>query len=113
MRVRAFAVLDLKAKAFLVPIFYPEVGQAVRMFTDAINEPKHLFSKHPEDYTLHEIGLYDDNTAKLEPFGPECVITGLQCIEASREPDMFADMPPRGQDSVKNLCEAFKAENGS
>ncbi len=80
MRVRAFAVLDQKAKAFLPPIFYPEVGQAVRVFSDCVNDKTHPFGLHPEDYVLYEIGLYDDAKALLEAYGPEMVITGMQVV---------------------------------
>ncbi len=80
MRVRVFAVLDSKAKAFLPPIFYPEVGQATRVFSDCVNDEKHPFGVHPEDYCLYEIGLYDDATAKLEAFGPEMIVAGPQCL---------------------------------
>ena len=45
-----------------------------------VNEPGHQFAKHPEDYSLYEIGLFDNSTALLEPFGPEMVITATQCI---------------------------------
>lgn len=92
MRVRAFAVLDSKAKAFLPPFFYHEVGQAQRTFSDAINDPKHVFGTHPEDYVLYEIGLYDDATAKLEPFGPEMVVAGPQCLRDTgdvTQPELF------------------------
>ncbi len=80
MRHRVFSVLDTKAKAFLPPFTCPEVGIATRLFGDMVNEPKHQFARHPEDYSLFEIGLFDDSSALVEPFGPEMVITGLQAI---------------------------------
>ncbi len=78
MRQRSFSVHDSKAKAYLPPFFCPEVGQASRLFCDLVNQEGHQFNAHPEDYCLFEIGLFDDNTALLEPFGPEIVITGMQ-----------------------------------
>ena len=82
MRHRVFSVLDGKAKAFLPPFCVGEVGVATRLFSDMVCEPKHQFNNHPEDYTLFEVGLFDDGTALLEPFGPEMVVTGLQCVVA-------------------------------
>jgi len=79
MRHRGFAVLDSKAKAFLPPFFCAEVGIATRLFGDMVNEAGHQFNMHPEDYSLFEVGLFDNITALLEPFGPEMVITALQC----------------------------------
>jgi len=88
MRVRSFAVYDTKAKAYLPPFFFSEVGQAHRLFSDAVNDPKHVFGTHPEDYSLFEIGLYDDVTAKLEPFGPELIVTGLQVVRGEVQQDL-------------------------
>lgn len=80
MRHRAFVVFDTKAKAYLPPFFMGEVGMATRSFTDAVNGDG-PFSKHPEDYTLFEIGNFDDNTGMLEPYkGPELVVTALQVL---------------------------------
>ncbi len=87
MRSRAFSVYDVKAKAYLPPFFFTEIGQATRVFTDAVNDGVHMFSKHPEDYSLFEIGLYDDSTALLEPYGPELVVSALQVVGSVPEPD--------------------------
>ncbi len=65
MNFRIFVVFDSKARAYLPPFFLPEAGQAVRSFKDAVNDPKHAFGQHPEDYTLFEIGTFDDREGKL------------------------------------------------
>lgn len=82
MRHRAFAVFDQKAVAYLPPFFMPEVGMATRAFGDMINDPGHMFGKHPEDFILYELGLFDDNQGMLEPFtGPELVVNGLSLLQ--------------------------------
>ena len=35
------------------------------MFSDALADKEHLFSKHPEDYTLFEIGDFDDQKGRF------------------------------------------------
>ena len=65
MNHRIFVVFDSKAVAFLPPFFMPEAGQAVRVFSDMVNDDSHAFGKHPEDYTLFEIGTFDDREGKL------------------------------------------------
>lgn len=60
MKLHMFTVFDVKAKAYLPPFFLPQVGQAVRSFGDAIDDPAHAFAKHPEDYTLFLVGTFDD-----------------------------------------------------
>ncbi len=62
MKHRVFAIFDSKARAYLPPFFMPEAGQATRVFSDMVNSEEHAFGKHPEDYTLFEIGTFDDRS---------------------------------------------------
>jgi hypothetical protein len=66
MKQIIFSVRDSKAGAYLPPFFMPTRAQAERAFADCINDEKHQFGKHPEDYTFYEIGSFDDHTGKIE-----------------------------------------------
>lgn len=57
-----FSIFDAKAKAYITPFFLPTTGMATRTFTDMINDPTCAFSKHPEDYTIFNLGSLDDST---------------------------------------------------
>lgn len=63
---RIFTVYDAKAKAYLQPFFFPQTGQAVRAFTELVNDEKTQFYKHAEDYTLYVIGKYDDTKGDVK-----------------------------------------------
>lgn len=63
---KVFCIYDDKAKAYLAPFFLPEMGMAVRAFSDCVNDPKHNFGLHPEDYTLFCAGTFDDRSGKFE-----------------------------------------------
>jgi hypothetical protein len=63
---RIFTVYDCKAEAYLPPIYMQTRGAMVRAFIDTVAERGHQFAKHPEDYTLFELGSYDDGTAQFE-----------------------------------------------
>lgn len=65
MKHKLFTVYDSAAKAYLPPFCLPEEGMALRTFKDCVNEPTHAFSKNPADYTLFNLGAYDDNTAEI------------------------------------------------
>jgi len=67
MILKVFAVRDVKASAFLQPFYSPSVGSALRAFGDAVADTNCPFNKHPEDYVLYEIGIYDDSSAELAP----------------------------------------------
>lgn len=59
------AVKDAKLEAFLPPFTAPARGVAQRMFSDAVNNADSPFSKHPEDFALYFVGVFDDATGHL------------------------------------------------
>lgn len=66
MKLKIVSIFDSKAEVFNTPIFLPTVGMATRMFADQVNEKDSPFQKHPEDYTLFELGEYDSDSGKFE-----------------------------------------------
>jgi len=58
-----FSVYDNKARAFSTPFFSPRQEMAVRDFTAAARDPQSVINQFPEDYTLYEIGEFDDDNA--------------------------------------------------
>lgn len=66
MILQVFAILDDKAGSYSAPFFMATRGQALRAFADLANDPQSTINKHPEDYRLHHIGTFDDNSGKLE-----------------------------------------------
>jgi len=65
MQMKIYTIYDSKAEAYLQPFFMQSNGAAIRAFTDLANDPQHVFGKHPEDYTLFDIGVYDESTAAI------------------------------------------------
>ena len=70
MKLYAFAVFDAAAGLYGVPMFLNSKGVAVRTFMDECNNPQSSINKHAADYTLFQIGEYDDNTGELTPITP-------------------------------------------
>lgn len=68
MIFKVFTVFDSKVEAYLQPFFMPAKGAAIRAFTEIVCDVNHAFGKHPEDYTLFEIGSFDDSNAKLDMY---------------------------------------------
>ena len=67
MIFKIFSVFDSKAETYNTPLFLPAAGQAIRAFEDQANEETSEIYKHPEDYTLFEIGTFDSDIGKVEP----------------------------------------------
>lgn len=67
---KIYSIHDSKADAYLPPFFLHADGMATRSFQDCITDPEHAFGKHPQDYTLFNIGTFNDKTSELEYFSP-------------------------------------------
>lgn len=79
-----FTIHDSKAKAYLPPFFLPTEQMAVRTFGDCINSDDHQFGKHPEDYTLQNIGEFDDETGTITTYdSPLSLGNGLNFVVLS------------------------------
>lgn len=66
MILKAFAILDTKANAFLQPFFMPATGMATRAFADMVNNKELPMYRHADDYRLAEIGTFNDSNGHLE-----------------------------------------------
>jgi len=62
-----FTIHDSAASAYLPPFILHQEGIAIRTFTDCVNDPNHQFSKHPKDYTIFNIGEFDDSNGVITP----------------------------------------------
>lgn len=63
---KIFTIYDEKSMAYLTPFFMDTVGQATRAMSDLCNDPEHSFCKHTADYTLFQLGEYDDITSSIK-----------------------------------------------
>lgn len=79
MKQKMFSVYDDKAKSYITPFFVPEKGQAVRMFTDTVNDPQTVMHKHPEDFVLFFVGVFDTEDGGIEAVVPhEVMVSAIQ-----------------------------------
>lgn len=61
---KVFSIYDSKAEIFRQPFMSPTAGTAIRDFELAVNEKDSMLNKYPADYTLFEIGVWDDNNCE-------------------------------------------------
>ena len=59
---KVFSVYDSKAQAYLQPFHAINAAVASRMIADAVSQPDHNFNRHAADFTLFELGDFDDLT---------------------------------------------------
>ena len=80
MKHKIFTVFDVKAQAYLPPFVLPERGMAMRVFSDCVNSKDHQFGLHPGDYTLFELGVWDDSVAVFATVAGMKVCNGLEVV---------------------------------
>lgn len=81
MKHKVFSIFDVKAQAYLPPFYMPETAMAIRVFSDCVNSGDHQFGKHPGDYTLFEMGVWDDSICVITcGAGASKVVNGLEVV---------------------------------
>ena len=76
-----YSIHDSKAAAYLPPFYLHNKNMAIRSFSDAVQEENSAFYRHPEDYSLWELGEFDDNTGEIIYYTPHHALgTGVDYI---------------------------------
>lgn len=89
MKYNVYAVLDAKGGFFGMPFYELEDSIAIRAFSDAVNDgsnPNNLWHKHPEDFTLYKIGVYDNQKAEFYGQIPEALLTASALASLNGRP---------------------------
>jgi len=93
MEHKTFSVFDDKANCFLPPFFQHTEGMAKRVFADAVRQNDHPFHKNAEDYTLYELGTFDDASGQIMPCKKLKMICTATEIIALSQKLMMAETP--------------------
>lgn len=64
------AVYDRQLQTYMRPFVAQTAGQAIRSFSDEVNRQGSELNQHPEDYTLHRVGVWDETTGELGAASP-------------------------------------------
>lgn len=78
MRLVLVVVRDRSADVFGRPTFTTSVGVAIRSFSDEVNRAAedNVMYRHPEDFDLYELGVYDDETGTFDVHQPRQIAIG-------------------------------------
>lgn len=66
MKMNIYAMQDVKANAFGQPFFSPNDGLALRSVSDLVADRNSMPAKHPQDFNIFKLGVYDDNSGRIE-----------------------------------------------
>lgn len=66
MIMKVFGIYDSKTEAYLPPFFMQSKGAAIRAISSHVSDPQHNFCKYAADFTLFELGTWDDANSKFD-----------------------------------------------
>lgn len=85
MILKMYAVYDTKTEMYSSPFLRLKRGQAIRDWTDEITKESHPVAKHPADFTLFEIGEYDDNSGFVQAYDAKVPLgSALELMSTTR-----------------------------
>ena len=85
----AFSIFDSKLGKYFAPTFMPSRGIAIRQFSDQAMDENTPIGKHPADYTLFEVGQFDDDKGVLINHEANVSLgTALEYLEAAHSEGM-------------------------
>lgn len=67
MNKLVLSVFDVKAGTHLPPFMARTLGEASRLFEDAVNDAKTPLHSHPDDYILVHLANWNEETGIYEP----------------------------------------------
>jgi hypothetical protein len=64
-----YTLYDSKTESYIPPFYAKANGDAIRQVSQVVNDPssKQDFAKYPEDFTLFQIGAFDDAQGMVMP----------------------------------------------
>ena len=84
MKKQIYAIYDTAASIY-TPTFAEADGIVTREFSDLCNNPESPYGQHPEDYSIFRLGLFDDQTGKLDDEINTFLATGLELVSLKKQ----------------------------
>lgn len=81
MNKLVLAVYDIKASCHLTPFMTRTLGEAHRLFEDAVNDPKTPLNAHPDDFILVKLAEFNEVDGVYTPCTREEISTARSVIK--------------------------------
>lgn len=75
MQLRAYSLFDNKALQYHPPFFSSTDQAAVRSVRDLVDDMNTQVGRHPGDFTLFLVGIWDDQNGHFDPARPLMHVT--------------------------------------
>nr|DAV45133.1 MAG TPA: DNA binding protein [Microviridae sp.] len=77
------AIQDIKIGTFSKPVAVPSDGAGVRAFGDAVNDQNTEYAKHPEDYSIWNLGSFCDQSGEFTNKKPTMLASAVALLKLS------------------------------
>lgn len=67
MNFGLYSIRDTKTEAFQAPWTSQNNNTAMRTFSDIAKNPESMVNRHPQDYCLVKVGVWNDETGQPTP----------------------------------------------
>lgn len=85
----AYTLFDLKALTYSPPFFTSNDALAKRMLSEIVTDTNTTVGRHPSDYKLYKVGMFDDQTGIFDRLSiMEHICDAVSLLPPPR-PDMF------------------------
>lgn len=78
MILKVFTVFDAKVGVFLPPMFCKTVGECARVMMQLCEDKNHQFYKFRDDFTLFELGTYDEELGQFSNLTAPVMVCSLR-----------------------------------
>lgn len=85
MLLLMFTIHDSASGVYERPFCSRSEADAVRMFGDVACDADHPIGKHPEHFSLWQVGSYQDTTGEIDAGAPRFVCKAIDLVVASRQ----------------------------
>lgn len=75
-----YSVYDTKSQHFSPPFFQVNEIMATRAFARAANDPASDIHAFPDDFTLYQVGTFDDNNANIDACLPPVLVINASSL---------------------------------
>lgn len=80
MILYVFAIYDRQGDFYSNPFFIPHVGLARRTFGEMARDPDSQVGRYPADFSLYELGTFDNVSCKFTLGQPLFVCTAISTL---------------------------------
>lgn len=101
MKLEVFSIFDRSVNAYMAPFYCRSKGEALRSFTDVVNDKQRSIGKYATDYSLMCHGEYDDSSGTFVCHDPVRMIGATEVLD---QDDVFTpDTKSNGPSPVRRM----------